>query len=265
MVCQKNFFFFKYYNSSSTQLFVLCFGTEFKRKHTLFYTPFPLLTPSITHHQGSNISSFPQLASIENLISEKQWFAARQASSTLIQQALQGLHYLQTYDRFLIRGIVSAAYMGWTAYAVLHIVRRRDHRSLGGSKPASLSTSGTFLVTIESWMVLLAFWALFALQRSPWSFYVYIMFPCYFWWRVLEELGTAISDRNYRHLASGIVGSNNRKSNFVTIVIKVATVVLALQGMVVCTLFLDLWKILTYKFATRLVILTGLSGASVSF
>ena len=233
---QKKPFFFK---DITIQLnfwfFVL--KTEFRRKHTLFYTPFPLLTPYTTHHQGSDDLSFPQLASIENLISEKQWFAARQASSTLIQQALQGLHYLQTYDRFLIRGIVSAAYMGWTAYAVLHILRYRDHRSLGGSKAASLSTSTTFLVTITSWVVLLAFWALFALQRSPWSFYVYIMFPCYFWWRVLEELGTAISDRNYR---SGIVGSSNGKSNLVTMVIKVVTVVLALQGMVVITLFLDL-------------------------
>lgn len=210
--------------------------TEFKRKHTLFYTPFPLLTTSTTQHYGSDALSFPQLASIEKLISEKQWFAARQASSTLIQQALQGLHYLQTYDRFLIRGIVSAAYMGWTAYAVLHILRHRDYRSLGsGGKPASLSTSTTLLVTAASWMVLLAFWTLFALQHSPLSFYVYIMFPCYFWWQVLEELGSAISDRNYLRTASGMVGSSNRIGFFVTIVIKVVIVVLTLQGMVVST------------------------------
>lgn len=224
------------FNTSFCYLFL---ETEFKRKHTLFYTPFPLLTPSTTHHQGSDALSFPQLASIENLISKKQWFAARQASSTLIQQALQGLHYLQTYDRFLIRGIVSAAYMGWTAYAVLHILRHRDYHFLGGGgRPASHFTSTTLLVAVTSWMVLLAFWTLFALQRSPWSFYVYIMFPCYFWWRVLDELGTAISDRNYRRAASGIgmVGSSNRKSYFVTIVIKVVMVILALQGMVVSTL-----------------------------
>ena len=187
--------------------------------------------------------SFPQLASIENLISEKQWFTARQASSTLIQQALQGLHYLQTYDRFLIRGIVSAAYMGWTAYAVLHILCHRNYRSLGGGKPASLSTSTTFLMTVASWIVLLAFWTLFALQRSPWSFYVYIVFPCYFWWQVLKELGTAISYRNYRRAASGIVGNSNWKFNFVTMVLKVLMVVLALQGMVVTTLFFDLYLI----------------------
>jgi GPI ethanolamine phosphate transferase 1 len=216
--------------------FCPCFKTELKRKHVLFYTPFPLLTPSTTHHLGSDASlSYPQLASIENLISEKQWFAARQASSNLIQQALQGLHYLQTYDRFLIRGIVSAAYMGWTSYAILHILRYKDYRrSVGGGKPASLSTSTSLLVTVASWLVVLAFWTLFALQHSPWSFYVYIMFPCYFWWRVLEELGTAISDRNYRRVAYGTVENSNRKSYFIiTIVIKVFTVVLALRGMVV--------------------------------
>ena len=167
------------------------------------------------------------------MISEEQWFAARQASSTLIQQALQGLHYLQTYDRSLIRGIVSAAYMGWTAYAILHILRHSDHHSLRGGKPASFSTFTTPLVTVASWLVLLAFWTLFALQHSPLSFYVYIMFPCYFWWRVLEELGTAISDGTYRRAASGMVGGSNKKSYFVTIVIKVVVVILALQGMVV--------------------------------
>ena len=239
MVCQ-TFLLFKdwYWYRHSTHPFVLCFGTELKRRHTLFYTPFPLLTPSTTHDQGLDALSYPQLASIENLISEKQWFAARQASSILIQQALQGLHYLQTYDRFLIRGIVTAAYMGWTAYAVLHILRLRDYGSLCGGKPASHSTSTTLLVTVASWMVLLAFWTLFALQHSPLSFYVYIMFPCYFWCRILEELGISISDRTNRRAASGMVGNSN---GILTIVVKVVTVVLLLQGMVVSTLFLDLY------------------------
>jgi len=152
----------------------LGFGTELKRKHALFYTPFPLLTPSTAYQQGSDIPlSFPQLTLIEKLISEKQWFAARRASSPLIQQRLQGLHYLQTYDRFLIRGIVSAAYLGWAAYAVLHIVRPLDYRSSGG-KLSSLSASAMLFVTVGSWVVLLAFWTLFAVQHSPWSFYVYI-------------------------------------------------------------------------------------------
>ena len=57
----------------------------------------------------------------------------------------------------------------------------------------------------------------------------------------MEELSTAISDRYYRRAASGVVGSNYGKKYFVGIVIKVVTVVLALQGMVVCTLFLDLY------------------------
>ena len=81
----------------------------------------------------------------------------------------------------------------------------------------------------------------------------------------MEELGTAILDRNYRRTVSDMPGSGSRNNNFVTIVIKVVTVVLALQGMVVSMLFLDLWKMLRSNFATRLVILIGLSGASVSF
>ena len=212
-----------------------CFGTELKRKHALFYTPFPSLTPSTTHQQGSDVLSFSQLVFIEELISDKQWFAARQASSALIQIALQGLHYLQTYDRFLIRGIVSAAYLGWAVYAILYIVRPLDSRPLTG-KPASRFTSTTLFVTVASCIVLLAFWTLFALQHSPWSFYVYITFPCYFWWRALVETSTAILDWNDRRTASAVVGSGYYTKIYfwAAVVIKVVMVVLVLQGMVVC-------------------------------
>ena len=186
------------------------------------------MTPSTTRQQSSDALSFPQLSSIEKLISEEQWFAARQASLTLIQQTLQGLHYLQTYDRSLIRGIVSAAYMGWTAYAILHIICPLDHLS------SSFSTSTTFFVTTVSGVVLLVFWTLFALQHSPWSFYVYIAFPCYFWWRVLMETGTVISDWNSRRKTSDSAGKNYMAGYFgISMVIRVVMVVLALQGMVV--------------------------------
>jgi hypothetical protein len=82
----------------------------------------------------------------------------------------------------------------------------------------------------------------------------------------LEQMGTAISDWKHRRTASGI-GSSYPENYFgVSIMIRVAIIVLALQGMVV-RLFLDLvyGRCLTTDFATRLVILTGPSGVSVLF
>ncbi|KAG6822351.1 hypothetical protein H0H92_014189, partial [Tricholoma furcatifolium] len=86
------------------------------------------------------------------------FFAARLESAKLIKAGLSGLHYLQTYERLLIRGIVTAAYIGWAAYAFLYIFRPLD---LEGPKEAS---GGAVFVHAAAVLTLVGFWTLFALQ-----------------------------------------------------------------------------------------------------
>lgn len=75
----------------------------------------------------------------------------------------------------MIRGIVTMAYLGWAAYAALFIFR-----------PQSSGVSqGISIVTVVSISVMLIFCAIFAIQKSPWTFYVYVAFPCYFWNQVI--------------------------------------------------------------------------------
>ncbi|CAA7259378.1 unnamed protein product [Cyclocybe aegerita] len=156
---------------------------ELKKQHTLFYKPFkPLADISTTE-------TAPQILKIAQLNAQGNWAAARQVSFEIIQQALAGLHYLQTYDRFLIRGFVTAAYLGWAAYASLYILRPFD--KVPSAFNSSPLVSG---FTATNWIVLAAFWLLFAIQRSPWSFYVYIAFPCYFWRGFLAQMVPAMKD-----------------------------------------------------------------------
>lgn len=77
-----------------------------------------------------------------------------------------------SYDRLLIRSIVIVAYLGWAAYASLYIFRPQP---------------GTDSHIILTTAILLVFWAAFAIQRSPWTFYVYVAFPCYFWNQVVTH------------------------------------------------------------------------------
>ena len=75
----------------------------------------------------------------------------------------------------MIRGIVIAAYLGWIAFgAVSIILPSHEHLS---QNPAPFHIAAT--------SVLAAFWALFAKQRSPMTFYVYILFPWYYLDQVL--------------------------------------------------------------------------------
>ncbi|KAJ3517601.1 hypothetical protein NLJ89_g404 [Agrocybe chaxingu] len=197
---------------------------ELKKRHTLFYKPFkPLTDISMTE-------TAPPILKIAHFNAQGNWSAARQASFELIQQALTGLHYLQTYDRFLIRGFVTAAYLGWAAYASLYILRPLD------KVPSALSTSALISsVTATSWMVLVAFWILFAIQKSPWSFYVYIAFPCYFWREFLVQIVPAV---NYYYLQAG-----NSGHPYAHAVLSGIMVVGSLLGMVLGYTHRSIWSI----------------------
>ncbi|KAF9445334.1 PigN-domain-containing protein [Macrolepiota fuliginosa MF-IS2] len=145
---------------------------ELKRMHTLFYHPYPPL------ETGSPPRRIQKLEHIRSLLNASKWYDARLASRTLIQDALDGLHYLQTYDRTLLRTIVTLGYLGWMLYASLYVIRPLN-------KPTSAHAHGLFgAVPIITAIVL---WVVFYIQNSPWSYYLYVSFPAYFWSQVLRH------------------------------------------------------------------------------
>ena len=113
----------------------------------------------------------------------------------------------------MIRGIVIAAYLGWIAFGAVSIL-------IPATPKASTSA---FPVHVAATAVLGGFWALFAKQRSPWSFYVYIIFPCYFWDQVFARASMPLLN----YLKQGSMGS------VAGYIVRGALVVAALQSMVV--------------------------------
>ena len=184
-----------------------------KQNHSVFYTPYKPLAHVTTTENTSHILA------IEKSIAEERWDESRSLSSRVIQESLKGLHYIQTYDRFLIRGFVTAAYLGWAAYAALYIFRPLDVYSSVQATQSSAKSA----FTIGSWLIMIGFWVLFALQKSPWSFYVYIAFPCFFWQQSLVQLWTFLQSNPSKISIREVIGY----------MIKCTMVVAALLGMVV--------------------------------
>lgn len=73
--------------------------------------------------------------------------------------------------------------------------------------------------------VLVGFWALFVRQRSPWTFYIYIIFPCYFWNQVLVRATRPLLHYIRQGQSGSVFGP----------VLRGVLVVAALQSMVVST------------------------------
>ncbi|XP_006456924.1 hypothetical protein AGABI2DRAFT_122803 [Agaricus bisporus var. bisporus H97] len=153
---------------------------ELKKRHTLFYKPFSLL------ESGSIPRRLQKLDHIQSLINTSNWNEARRISYTLIQDSLLGLHYLHTYDRTFLRIVVTFAYIGWMLYASLYILRPLD------KTPVFTSPRSNFAKCVPVVVAGIA-WAVFFLQKSPWSYYLYIGFPTYFWSKFLREGGSYLS------------------------------------------------------------------------
>jgi phosphatidylinositol glycan class N len=108
--------------------------------------------------------------------------------------------------------MVVIAYLGWAAYGATTI--------LFPNSPSSFSTtiSGVALVTLG------ASWTLFAIQKYPLTFYVYVVFPCYFW---REALITSSGPLLKLYRSDKLRGSTK-------LVLRGIFVIAALQSMVVC-------------------------------
>ena len=179
---------------------------ELKQAHVLFYKPFGPLEDV----DGSGMPArIRKLGSIEQLLKEGQWNEARQQSAHLIDTCLAGLRYLETsasilshtsrtykifsYDRFLIRSIVIVAYVGWAAYTSISLLPALDNPPVSATRQGLVDVF-TLLTFFGSAM---AFWV----QDSPWTLYVYVAFPCYFWrvfyLRGLPVLLTTISQSSF--------------------------------------------------------------------
>lgn len=92
-------------------------------------------------------------------------------SERLIADALAGLHYLQTYERTLIRAMVSMAYTGWAAWAGSRVFFPLSSKRVGSHNIATVA------IQFLSLTVLFGMSGMFWMEHAPWTYYLYLGFP----------------------------------------------------------------------------------------
>jgi phosphatidylinositol glycan class N len=95
--------------------------------------------------------------------------------------------------------------------------------------PTSYFASSSLASTVKilGAVVLLVFWALFAVQKSPLMFYVYIVFPCYFWRQFLVQIIPVVTLK---------IQEKRAEVHYLRVLFKGGMTIAALLGMVVCSL-----------------------------
>ena len=114
----------------------------------------------------------------------KDWHSTRDLIDLYIVESLEGMRYLQRYDWFYLRTIVTLGYVGWMLYTAIFVLTAYTSAGAVPSRPHPTQRyvfgSATVLTTA------------FLLERSAQiSYYAYAAFPLWFWyniacdWRVL--------------------------------------------------------------------------------
>lgn len=164
-----------------------------KQRTELRYKPFP-------EFLGQGRKILERIQQIESTISGGNFENSIALSQTLLEDGLRGLRYLQTYDWFFLRVLITMGYLGWMAYAMTTVIDVHVLRGSIASERSSVS-----LVIFSSILVLL--YASFVISESPLTYYAYAFFPVLFWEEVFSRRNSLISG-----LRLLFAGSDGQKS-----------------------------------------------------
>ncbi|KAL1754437.1 Phosphatidylinositolglycan class N-domain-containing protein [Schizophyllum commune] len=189
---------------------------DLKKSHTLWFKEFSPLESLVTDASGRAGEYIAERAEEHIDTDDAQTSAyteARASAAELIQLTLEGLRYLHTYERFLIRALAVFAYTGWAALMTLYIFPPSPDVGKAGADAVRATEAGARATPATPSMpsgaleaafgsLLVVFFAFFAAQHSPWTYYLYVSFPVYFWYTfardgrpVLRRLATEARSR----------------------------------------------------------------------
>ncbi|MCJ1314085.1 Glycosyl phosphatidyl inositol anchor synthesis [Agyrium rufum] len=140
---------------------------EQKRTREVRYQPFSAFTQV-------NGTIEERLSGLREIIDAGEYEESISASQELLHLGLDGLRYLQTYDWLFLRALITLGYLGWMAFAVttvidLHVL---DGKTKTARNPATIVTATTVLASLYSFLMI---------KNSPFSYYLYAIFPVAFW------------------------------------------------------------------------------------
>ncbi|SCV03486.1 LANO_0G04434g1_1 [Lachancea nothofagi CBS 11611] len=176
----------------------------FSQFHYKQYHKFAQKSPSMYQEQIEDLIVKVQSGDVE---SEQ---SAIKITEELMTVTLEGLYYLTTYNRQFTRTIVTLGFVGWITYSFILFLRLFIL-----TKEYSLKASYTNYVAFGILSVVLNYVLYY--QKSPFNFYMYLMFPLFFWSQIFKS--KVILDDGLGEFFKGI--SRGKKIGIVVVVLAV--------------------------------------------
>ncbi|KAL7140851.1 hypothetical protein ABFS83_08G014900 [Erythranthe nasuta] len=129
------------------------------------------------------------LDQIDHLISIRDSAAAKRLSENLRSLALEGLHYFQTYDWFMLMTVISLGYLGWMIYLILHVLQ--SYTALPESflrKDQSVySRTNTWKVYLSGCLLMGSMCIILLVEHSPPLYHAYFAMTIFLWAQICCE------------------------------------------------------------------------------
>lgn len=145
-----------------------------------FFAPYPKFEFKSIKEYQSEIESLIQEIATSKILEEAKETKAIELTEELMKLTLDGLYYLTTYNWLLLRSIVTLGFIGWITYSFIIFLRLFILE-----KEIDTSTSFLNLATFSS--IGLVFNYILFYQRSPFNFYMYLLFPVFFWSQITSK------------------------------------------------------------------------------
>ncbi|KAH9823908.1 Phosphatidylinositolglycan class N-domain-containing protein [Melampsora americana] len=150
---------------------------------------------NLTPKSIKQLTTIQRLFHIHRLILTGHHEEAVRASAELQGAALRGLKYLQRYDWFVLRTLVTIGYVGWMILSAIHVLRTY------ALPPVSYQSSQVGFGSVIGFAFFLTFAVKFFIEQAPRTYYLYAAFPAYFWSHVQDWAQAAKSHQTATSLS----------------------------------------------------------------
>jgi len=132
------------------------------------------------HPSSSQVEA--QLKECLTLINSQSYLDAQSLAFSTVKDALAGLAYLHKYDGTLLKGICTAGYLGWIAYALVFVLHHYNGAELG-----QVHEPKSTVVSIFHALFYAALTLLLLMKRAPIQFHVYAAFAVGLWHQACQK------------------------------------------------------------------------------
>lgn len=106
-------------------------------------------------------------------------------TNDIINLTLKGIDYILHYDRIFLKIVVSFGYISWMIFLLIFVKMKNEDLL---NKFFFYNSDEKIVTVIIAIIIIIGFYLYLFLRLSPFIYFVYTFFPCYFLWRIIANI-----------------------------------------------------------------------------